>query len=145
VHRAGEHRRELHLARQPADEVDAAHLAQLRDLLEAELELAARDQLADQHPRGRLPCLRLQLLRDAQALEQLGKVYPARPARVHDRFRRAQRALQRLDAADVGLARAGAHCRGDLGFREIDAGARSRGCRRDQVLDQAGGADRPRR
>src|SRR5439155_11423822 len=74
VHASAEHRHELHLGRQRADVVDAGDLAQLRHLLEAELELPARHQLADQHARRRLVRLRFELLLQSQSLEELRQV-----------------------------------------------------------------------
>src|SRR5438034_9858509 len=96
----------MDLARQRTDQLDAGDREQLRHLLKADLELAARDQLADEYARRRLGKLRLELPGDSQALEQAGQVHAARSAGIADRFRRAQRTLERLDRADVRPGRA---------------------------------------
>src|SRR2546422_10996842 len=134
-------RSRLDLARQRADQVDAGDREQLRHLLKADLELAARDQLADEYARRRLGELRLELPGDSEALEQARQIDAARSAGIADRFRRAQRALESLDRADVGPGRARAHGHADARFREIDAAAGHDPAELRQLVDERRRAD----
>src|SRR2546422_4208953 len=134
-------RSRLDLARQRADQVDAGDREQLRHLLKADLELAARDQLADEYARRRLGELRLELPGNSQALEQARQIDAARSAGIADRFRRAQRALERLDRADVGPGRARAHGHADTRFREVDAAAGHDPAELRQLVDERRRAD----
>ena len=94
VHRTREHGDHLHLGGERTDIVDACDLAQLGQLLEAELELALGHELADQHARRRLLRLGFQLGCEAEALEELGEpvVFPAHP-----------RTTAALEAAGIAL------------------------------------------
>src|SRR5213076_471585 len=74
-----EHGHALELARKRADVIDAGEMHQLADLLEADLGLAARNQVADEHARRGLLELALDLARDAELLEHAQHVDPARP------------------------------------------------------------------
>ena len=91
----------LHRPGQRADDVDPGHGLELAKLLHADLGLAPCDHQAD---RSFLHHHAL-LQPDAQPLDQLGEIDPARAhLRVRDRVRRFQAALERLDRADVGPA-----------------------------------------
>src|SRR6266853_1419085 len=91
-----EHGHALELARQRPDVVDSGEMHQLADLLEADLGLAARDQVADEHARRGLLELALDLARDTELLEHAQHVDAARPSGIADRFRSEQRPLQCL-------------------------------------------------
>src|SRR5262249_12938513 len=110
--------------------------AQLGELLEADFLLAARDQLRDQHAGRRLRHALLQLRGDAQALEQPREVYPARAARVADRFRAAQRACEGRDRGEVGPGRALLHADRHARLHDVDAAAARELARLDELVDQ---------
>ena len=101
---------------------------QLRDLLEADLGLAARDdrchRLAGRRT-AHLACLAGDLVRNAEFLEPYGRqIRAARAVRIGDGFRGEQRFAQGLDCADVGLGLARPHHHADerLGERHPAAG-----------------------
>ena len=110
MHRTGKYGGKLDLARQPADVVESLHLAQLGNLLEAQLELAARDELAHQHARRRLPGLGFQLLGESHALEKIGvdtRVQSAIPmATVSEPYIR-RRAVRHMEKGRVVIFAAG--------------------------------------
>ena len=84
----------------------ARHRQHFADLLEADLGVAARDDLADRRRRN-FPGLVLHLVGDAELLEHLGRDIDAAGAvGIGDRLRRQQRALDRVGGTDVGLRRA---------------------------------------
>ena len=93
----------LDVRRQRADIVDTREVRQLAHLLEADLGFAAGDDAADGYPGRGLLELALDLVGDAQALEQADDVDAARAGGIADRLGRQQRFLQRVDGADVGF------------------------------------------
>ena len=91
-----EHSDGLYLAGQRADDVDAGHRHQRRHLVDADLGLAAYQELTDQVV-GIAPTiydLGLQLLGDAELVENLGDVSAALATAYCDRSCRQQRLLK---------------------------------------------------
>src|SRR5262245_9831873 len=138
---ARERRELLDVGGQRADVVDAGEVRELAHLLEADLGLAAGDDAADEHARGRLLELWLDLVGDTQTLEQADHVDAARAGGITDRLRCQQRFLQRLGGADVRLRRAGFHAYPHAGFGQIDAAAGSDLAALDVLVDRGGGHD----
>ena len=103
----GKHRDLLQFVRQRTDDVDAFHRLQFADLLEADLGLAARDDLADRRGReSSAPCPSSSRL-DAELVEHLGRDIDAAGAvGIGDGLRGQQRALERIGRGDIRLRRA---------------------------------------
>src|SRR5262245_25006559 len=83
---AREHGELLDVGGQWADVVDAGEVRELAHLLEADLRLAAGDDAADEHARWCLLELGLDLVGNAQALEQSDHVNAARAGGIADRL-----------------------------------------------------------
>ena len=134
--RGREDRDLLRAFRQRTNDGDARHGTQLADLLEADLHVAARDRVADALVGFDDLALRLQLLGDAKARKQNGtEVHAACAVRGAHRLGLQQRALERIDGADIRLRRAGAHRHGDQRTHEIDAAARLHLSLLDQLVE----------
>src|SRR5262245_2057186 len=132
---ACEHGDLLDVRRQRSDEVDAGDRQQLAHLLEADLGVAARDDLADRDAGCADFDLVLDLIGDAHALEQCGHIDAARPGGIGDRFCRQHRLLDLVAGADVGLRHAGAHRDADPRLGEVDTAARDEFALLDELVD----------
>src|SRR3989442_15186823 len=81
MHAAGEDGGLRYCRRQRADELDAGEVDQLAHLLEADLDLALGDELANIRARRRRAKARLDLVEHAHALEEARQIDPTRPGR----------------------------------------------------------------
>ena len=109
----------LDLVRERPDIVDALYGKQLADLLEPDVSVATRDYganaLADDPASSSASAARRCRVEE-RARSRVGA---ARAGGIRDRSRLQQRPDERVDGADVGLWRAGAHGHTDTGSREI--------------------------
>src|SRR5450631_3873862 len=97
---------------------------QLGYLLEADLGLAARDDIGDRLAGWQPPYLSAlagDLIRDAELREQFGRQISAAAAvRIRDGLRRQKRAPECLDAADIRLGSPCSHHHADQRARTFD-------------------------
>jgi hypothetical protein len=100
---------DLAAGRHRAEHVDAGQVHHFADLLEAELDLAVGDQLADRHAGRRLHDARPQGVEDTPALEQLEQRRAARAGGMAERARGQHGAPQGFFGRDIRPRCAGAH------------------------------------
>jgi len=138
-HPGGEDRDLLQRRRQRSHDLHPCNRQQLADLLDAELRLAAGDELADGDAGFGDDELGLHFGGNSQPLQDAWKVDAALAALgMGDRARREQRAAQCFRRANLGLARALAHRNPDAGAGKIDPAAGDRLAARNEIIDRLG-------
>src|SRR6185312_12964164 len=131
--------RKLDFRRQQADDVDARHVHQFAQLLEAELDIAARHERPHRDTWRSLHDPRRDRVGDAPALEQAGKVFTARARRVPDTADAEDRVADRWLGRDVGPRRAGGDRYRHRGTGEIGPTRRIDAAAAGQLVDRRGG------
>src|SRR5207248_5011079 len=121
AYRAGEYGAYLNLRWKQADDIDARHVHQFAQLLEAEFDIPACHERAHWNARRSLHAARRNGVGDAPALEQANEVRTARTCRIPDAARAQDRVANRRLAGDVGSRRA-------RGYRYRHCGTSDVGC-----------------
>src|SRR5262245_17486039 len=138
---AGEHRDVLDVCRQRPDILDAREQQQFADLLEADIDFAAREEVADRDAGRRTLELAFDLIGDAQALEQAFEINAARARRIADAIGGEQRLLDRVGGADVGLGCASTNRDADARLDQVDAAPLHDLALLDHVVERGSGQD----
>src|SRR5205823_1327910 len=136
AYRRREYGGHLDLRWKQADDLDARHVHQFAQLLEAELDIALGHERAYGNTRRSLHDVRRDGLGDAPALEQADNVRAARTGRIADAAGAQDGVAKRRLAGDVGSLRARGHRDRHGGTSEIRSTLgvdTTRGC---QALDR---------